>query len=138
MTTGPFVTALLLTRSPRLAEQAVVRAIGRSGCNAESVLRNSIAESLKVRVDVSDWEIAVSSAILPGDLRWLLGGPLRRQRCIVLRLLVGMTREECAEALNIEPSLVDLEVVEGVMRLAAGRSQTKNGYMTGEQMSCTT
>jgi hypothetical protein len=121
MTTEAFITALLLTRSPRLAEEAVIRALERSDSSAESVLRKTVTEALKVGVDASNIEVSVSSAILPPELRWLLAVPFQRQRCFVLRFLVCMTREECAQALNIEPSLVDQEVVEAVTRRAVSR-----------------
>ena len=115
MTTLAFVTALLLTRSPRLAEEAVIRAIRTSDYSAESILSNTIAESLKFSIDVSRSEVSASTAILPCELRWLLDLPVRSQRCFVLRVLVRMTREECARALHIEPSLVDPAVVQAVV-----------------------
>jgi len=100
-----FRTAVLLTGGVRQAEAAVLEAIGR--VNPERVsddaflltcVRTSIVPSRRFRPAVTDTESA-SSILAPELKRILLLAPYFRQ-ALVLRVLLGLSEDEC-ERLNV-------------------------------------
>ena len=101
-----FRTALLLTGDARTAEVAVTRAI--DACEALSpggLLIEAVRSAVRRRTQLSNGPYEVDG--LPVELRRLfMLQPLLRH-CFVLRILVGLFPEVCAELLEI--SVIEFE-----------------------------
>ena len=95
-----FRTALLLTGDTRTAEMAVTRAI--DACEALSpggILIEAVRSAVRRRTKLSNCPYEVDG--LPVELqRLFMLQPLLRH-CFVLRILVGLLSEVCAELLEI-------------------------------------
>jgi hypothetical protein len=117
-----FRTALLLTGDTRTAEVAVRRAI--DACEALSpggILIEAVRSAVRRRTKLSNGPYEVEC--LPTELRRLfMLQPLPRH-CFVLRVLVGLSPEVCAELLEI--SIIEFEdaVYEALTQLPILSSQ---------------
>jgi hypothetical protein len=95
-----FRTALLLTGDTRTAEAAVIHGIGAcENLSPGSLLIEAVRSAVRWRAKSS--EDAYEVACLPPELRRLFTlRPLLRH-CFVLRILVRLSPEVCAELLDI-------------------------------------
>lgn len=108
-----FITSILLTRSAKRAEVAMLEGINSSDSGAESGLQLLFA-SIAASVDAefllpephSD-EIEEAYSLLHAGLRPLLRLPANLRRCFVLRYLAALPREACARFLQVTISKVD-------------------------------
>ena len=110
-----FTATLLLVGGVEQAEAAMADAIGRM--DAESIsnlalLRECARAALAVP---SGNDIEDASSLLPLELRRVLRLPLELRRSFVLRMLAGLSREECAD-LNVRDS--DENVCAAIQELA--------------------
>ena len=97
---GAFRTALLLTGDTRTAEAAVMHGIGVcEDLSPGGLLIAAVRSAVRRRTKLSDGPYEVEC--LPHELRRLfMLQPLPR-RCFVLRVLVGLSPEVCAELLEV-------------------------------------
>jgi hypothetical protein len=95
-----FRTALLLTGDTRTAEAAVMQGIGACGeVSSRGLMIEAVRSAVRRRTKSSDGPYEVEC--LPLELRRLfLLQPLPRH-CFVLRVLVGLSPEVCAELLEV-------------------------------------
>ena len=101
-----FRTALLLTGDTRTAEAAVMQGIGAcEDVSSGDLLIEAVRSAVRRRTKSSDGPYEVDG--LPAELRRLfMLQPLFRH-CFVLRILVGLSPEVCAELLEI--SVIEFE-----------------------------
>ncbi|HMH07615.1 MAG TPA: hypothetical protein VK579_13130 [Terriglobales bacterium] len=103
-----FRTALLLTGSSFIAEAATLDAIHSEDPDQVQdgrLLRAAIVAAMAM--GFSDMpELDEVSSILPLELRRVLRLPAELRRCFVLRILAGLSGEECSH-LHMSISLVD-------------------------------
>jgi hypothetical protein len=95
-----FRTALLLTGDTRIAEAAVM--CGIRACEDLSpggLLIETVRSAVRRRTKSSDGPYEVEC--LPPDLRRLFTLQPRLRHCFVLRILMGLSPEVCAEVLDI-------------------------------------
>jgi len=107
-----FLTAILLTGSVRQAETAVlegIRSLNIDAASEEEILRTSAAAALHARQRYRrrPGETAQSSSLVPGELRRVLQLPSNLRHCFVLRFLIAMPREFCAQLLGLDASALD-------------------------------
>jgi DNA-directed RNA polymerase specialized sigma24 family protein len=107
-----FLTALLLTGSAELAEDAVVDALDvwDESEEDEALLHAAARAAVAPRggaktARYEDAESAVS--LLPMELRGILRLSSERRQCLVLRVLVGLSRRACARVLEMHVRQVD-------------------------------
>ena len=101
-----FRTALLLAGTTKTAEAAVMDGIGDcEDLSHGSLLIEAVKSTIRRRTKSTDAPAALES--LPPELRRLFVlQPLLRD-CFVLRILAGLSREVCAELLDV--SISELE-----------------------------
>ena len=117
-----FRTALLLTGDTRTAEAAVMHGIGVcEDLSPGGLLIEAVRSALRRRTKSSEGPCEVEC--LPPELRRLfLLQPLPRH-CFVLRILVGLSPEVCAELLEISVIEFEDSVYEALTRLPILSSQ---------------
>src|SRR5438552_12419074 len=95
-----FRTALLLTGATRTAEEAVIHGIAScEDLSHRALLMETVRSAIGRRTKPADGPYDVDS--LPTELRRLFNlQPLLRE-CFVLRILVGLSPNVCAELLDI-------------------------------------
>jgi hypothetical protein len=101
-----FRTALLLSGTSKTAEAAVMEGIG--GCKGLShgdLLIEVIKSTIRRRMKSAGAPDALE--LLPLELRHLFVLPPLLRDCFVLRILAGLSREVCAELLDV--SVIELE-----------------------------
>ena len=116
-----FRTALLLTGDVRTAEAAVSHAIGVcEDLSPSGLLIEAVRSAVRRRTKSSDGLNEVDG--LPDELRRLfMLQPLLRH-CFVLRILVGLSPEVCAELLEISATEFEDAVYGALIELALLRS----------------
>ncbi len=124
-----FITSILLTRSAKRAEIAMLEGIESSDFGTEPGMRMLFA-SIAASVDAEfllpepqSQEIEEASSILHAGLRPLLRLPANLRRCFVLRYLAALPREVCARFLQVTLARVDefsCAAVRELARLAEG------------------
>ena len=114
-----FLTAHLLTGRRELAEAAIQEAIDSwdpedEGLEmlSERVLRAALRESGE------DPEIVTSEPALPDELEAVLQLSPRFRQCIVLRVMLGRSRDACAGLLGLAPERVDDDTCAALQCLA--------------------
>jgi len=126
-----FRTALLLTGSSFIAEAATLDAIHSEDPDQVQdgrLLRAAIVAAMAM--GFSDMpELDEVSSILPLDLRRVLRLPAELRRCFVLRILAGLSGEECSH-LHMSISLVDERTRAAASELVAIR-QTESRDSAG-------
>jgi hypothetical protein len=119
-----FTTSLLLTGSAERAERAVLKGIetlSQDRLSADVVLRATIRAAVAPEVTtgketVSERELVVSR--LPIELRRVLLLPRSLRHAFVLRLLLGLPRDECLRLLQLDDGKLDAHVVSAAVALA--------------------
>lgn len=102
-----FVTALLLSGSPEMAEDALLegmRSSDNSGISDDDLLQQVAAAA--VRTEAAPFAQA-GAVQLPVELHNLLHLPPDLRRCFVLRFLVALPREACARLLRLGVQQID-------------------------------
>ena len=108
-----FITALLLTANVERAEAAMRRATKAPDLDnmpADSLIRGAVTFALKQQcetVEETREQLEYASSILPFGLRRVLQLATDLRQCFVLRVLMGLPREDCARLLCLEVSEVD-------------------------------
>jgi hypothetical protein len=121
-----FLTTLLLTGSAKQAEVAILDAISEmrpeESCDGLFLDALRAAVRLEAQAPARVEEPGYVPAILPLELQRVLHLPLDLRRCFVLRVLVGLPREECSRLLQVDSQHVD-EGARGAMRELVGLEQ---------------
>jgi len=119
---GTFIAALLLTGSAEGAEAAVlegIRVMEQDGCEGEAFLQGTMAASIASNNRLPAFgEQEHAASLLPAELHRVLRLSGDFRRCFVLRVLVGLSREDCAQLLETEMHRID-ELVCASMRALA-------------------
>jgi hypothetical protein len=127
-----FRTALLLTGSSFIAEAATLDAIHSEDPDQVQdgrLLRAAIVAAMAM--GFSDMpELDEVSSILPLELRRVLRLPAELRRCFVLRILAGLSGEECSHLLDMSIGLVDERTRAAASELVAIR-QTESRDSAG-------
>ena len=120
-----FCTALLLTGAMKTAEAAVMQGIGAcEDLSPRGLLIEASRAAVQRCTKSSDGPCEVER--LPPELRRLfLLQPLPRQ-CFVLRILVGLTLEVCAELLEISLTEFEGALYAALIELPLHRSPKAN------------
>ena len=117
-----FRTALLLTGDTRIAEAAVTQSIGAcEDLSPSALLMEAVRSAVPRRPKSSDGQYEVDG--LPAELRRLFLLQPLFQRCFVLRILVGLSPEVCAELLEISVTQFEDAVYAALTELSPLRSQ---------------
>ena len=132
-----FRTALLLTGDTRTAEAAVVHGIGVcEDLSPGGLLTEAIKSAVRRRT--KSWDGPHEVECLPPELRRLfMLQPLPRN-CFVLRVLVGLSPEVCAELLEVSVTEFENAVYRALTQLpllCSPRAQPMNvmpGVMSGD------
>lgn len=127
------LTVLLLTRSAAHAEAAVLHAIesmDAEGYSSDTLLLESVRAALATARDpgAGAREIESAAELLPIELRRVLRLPLDLRSCYVLRLLAGLSREQCAGLLETSVEHVDEHVCSAATRLASTAASSLRIY----------
>jgi hypothetical protein len=102
-----FVVAHLLTGSTGRAESAVLEAIGswRPESEGQQALLSHVLHAALRTTGGKQPDVAASC--LPAQLEAIVNLPLRPRQCLVLRILIGLPRQVCAELLRLRSQRVD-------------------------------
>jgi DNA-directed RNA polymerase specialized sigma24 family protein len=114
-----FITALLLIGDADRAEAVVLTGIDK--LDLETTTRQSLLEQVagEAATIVPNAGPPPASLNLDPQLRRVMELPTPLRRCFVLRVLVGLGLQKCAETLQLEPGMVDAFAVEASCRLAS-------------------
>jgi hypothetical protein len=113
-----FITALLLIGDVARAEGAVLNAINK--VDFETPKRQALLEQVArdaVAIFANDCSTPAAITLDP-HLSRVMELPMRLRHCFVLRILVRLDLQQCAEMLRIEPVMVDALAVEASCKLA--------------------
>jgi len=119
-----FTTSLLLTGSAERAERAVLEGIetmGQDHVSAHVVLKATIRAAVAPEVMTGReafWEREPAVSRLPIELRRVLLLPTFLRHAFVLRLLLGLPRDECSRLLQLDAGALDAHVVSAAVALA--------------------
>ena len=123
-----FLTALLVAGDSEHAEAATAHAI-RSIDGPDVSDEALIVAALKAAISSSperparDWDLDGELSFLPPALRRLSRLTMDHRNCFVLRMLVGLSREECSCVLGCSPKHIDEGTCAAMVNLAAGSSE---------------
>jgi hypothetical protein len=103
-----FLMAHLLTADTACAERVTMEAIGswNPGDETESVFLRNVLDAA-VRAPSRSNEAAQTGSCFPAELRAVLELEPGLRRCFVLRILVGLPKEECARLLRLDSHSVE-------------------------------
>jgi hypothetical protein len=124
--TKSFITALLLVGNVCDAEAAVCNAIDSMDLDqpsAGSLIRLTVVAAIRsaeVESGVGDYSSAIP--LLPLELSRLMSLAAGFRKCFVLRILLAISREECARLLRISLTQVDERACAGAQQLARARA----------------
>jgi len=118
-----FRTALLLTGDARHAESAIIDAISAGDSNdlsPQSIFSDVVKAAVSPGREMPAQEAhpALALSILPPELRPVLLLSRSRRHCFVLRVLAGLSREECCRLLQMDVRQIDEECGEAARELA--------------------
>jgi len=103
-----FTAAFLICAHVRRAEAAVMQSIS-AGClspvTAEMLIRRSVVAAMSVSDDRDG-----DAYGLPPELQRVVQLPALQRRCYALRVLLGWSREDCAQLMKLSTTQVDNEV----------------------------
>ena len=124
-----FVAAILLTGSCTRAEHSIVKAIGTAiPCpgSMPAVLEEAIR--IAVEPEMLDGEERVCEpetpvSWLPPELRRVMRLSQADRQAFVLRLLLGLPRDQCSQLLQMEGGELDERIVSAVLALASIENQ---------------
>jgi DNA-directed RNA polymerase specialized sigma24 family protein len=117
-------TVLLLTGGTKRAEAAVLNGIAELALgqlSAGHLIRESAKAAVQRRADLEDQSDPLLS-MLPLELRRLFLLVPRNRECFVLRVLVGLTSEVCAEMLHVPICEVDDALYMALQELPRGET----------------
>jgi hypothetical protein len=132
-------TALLLTGGAKPAEAAVLDGIAElalghlSGTN---LIRESAKAAVQRRADLEDHSEPLF-VVLPLELRRLFLLVPKNRECFVLRVLIGLTPEVCAEMLRVPICEVDDALYTALRELPHGETYNMNRTCSSAQTSST-
>ena len=127
-----FFSALLLTRSTQRAEAAVLESIESLAPDEsfdEAILRSAIHASITAHAQaelLSPQELEAAFAAVPLELRGVLALPADLRHCFVLRILLQLTPESCAQILNLNTEDLDRYTCEALWSLPAYQVHASN------------
>jgi hypothetical protein len=125
-----FTAAILLTGSAERAECAVLEGIetlGEDDVSEHMVLQATIRAAVKPEMmadEESPWEPQPAVSWLPIQLRRVLVLPLDLRHAFVLRLLLGLPRDQCSRLLQLDDGTLDEHVGQAAIVLAQRHSFT--------------
>lgn len=123
-----FIAAILLTGSCTRAERSVVEAIGTAiPCAGlmSTVLEKAIRVAVRPEVfDGQDRAREPSPHLLwlPPELRRVMRLSKTDRQAFVLRLLLGLPRDECSQLLQLDNEEIDEHIVSAALALAGMKS----------------
>jgi DNA-directed RNA polymerase specialized sigma24 family protein len=123
-----FLAALLVAGDSEQAEAATAHAI-RSIDGPDVSDEALIVAALKAAISssqeraVGDWDLDGELSFLPPALKCLSRLGMDHRNCFVLRMLVGLSREECSRVLGRSPKQIDEVTCTAMVNLAAGISK---------------
>ena len=113
-----FITALLLIGDIDRTEAIVVSAI--NNLDFETATRHALLERVvrdAVATSPANAGFAPTSITLAPQLRKVIDLPGSMRHCFVLRILVRLDRQQCADSLRIEGDVIDELAIEAAYRL---------------------
>ncbi len=120
-----FRAAHLLTASVHLAESAVLRAIDSFDPDGDSeetlfqsVMHAAVQGAIEARLSSASNQSASTGSFVPVELQSVLDLSQNLRRCFVLRVLVGMSRRDCARLLGLNTRSVDQHTCAALQCLA--------------------
>jgi DNA-directed RNA polymerase specialized sigma24 family protein len=125
MVSKAFLTALLLTGSAERAEAAILEGNAARDLDStpnEGLFRGAVNAAIELYSETSEQppeDLEHASCMLPFELRRVLHLPPALRHCFVLRFLVGLPREVCAQLLHLEIHQVDERARTAVLELPA-------------------
>ncbi len=124
-----FVAAILLTGSCTRAEHSVVKAIG-TAIPCPGLMSAVLEEAIRIAVEpeIIDGEERTCEpetpvSWLPPELRRVMRLSQPDRQAFVLRLLLGLPRDQCSQLLQIEGGELDERIVSAVLALASIENQ---------------
>jgi DNA-directed RNA polymerase specialized sigma24 family protein len=117
------LTAHLLTGNLQQAEAITLGAIGswRPGEEDEQVLfQNVLDAAARAQVEPSKNNPDRSASYLPNELKAVLRLAPQLRSCFVLRILVGLPAQACAQSLSLQSDMVERYTCDAVQCLARG------------------
>jgi hypothetical protein len=122
-----FLAALMLTGSIDAAEQAVSEAIATSGCDV--AMDEMLVATAKCAIQIDDEGLrrAEIPSGLPPELQRLFLFSSIGRRCLVLRMLMGLTLENICGILNLQRDEVDGALCRALSDLAGVQSALAPG-----------
>jgi hypothetical protein len=127
-----FTTALLLTANLEQAEAATldgIRWLDPEEASEEALFLASVKAAIASRRQATEQpeELDRASSILPPELVRVLRLSLDLRHCFVLRVLAGLSREDCARLLHLGIEHVDEGTSAAARTLAGIFTQEKTG-----------
>jgi hypothetical protein len=125
-----FTAAILLTGSAELAECAVlagIEALGADDVSEHMVLQATIRAALNPELMADEegpWDPQLGVSWLPIQLRRVLLLPRDLRHAFVLRLLLGLPRDQCSRLLQLDGGKLDEHVGQAATFLAQRDSFT--------------
>jgi hypothetical protein len=123
-----FIAAMLLTGCTERAERAVVDAIdalGEDDISGHMVLQATIRAAVTPGLTADEegpWQPQPAVSWLPIQLRRVLLLPRDLRHAFVLRLLLGMPRDQCSRLLELDDGKLDEHVRQAAIFLAQRHS----------------
>lgn len=120
-----FLTAILLTGSQERAEATLMETIRLWHTTEPLVLSRVAIRALTDGVNRSAGIASLSdaAAIVPRELRSVLDLPESARQCYVLRILNGLSRDDCADLLRVSSSEIDQQTCAALQRLSQPHSR---------------
>ena len=123
-----FLTALLVAGDSEQAEAATayaIRSINRPGGSDEAVIVAALTAAISSSREqpATSWDLDGELSFLPPALKRLSRLAMDHRHCFVLRMLVGLPREECARVLACPPKQVDECTCAAMVKLATGKAE---------------
>jgi DNA-directed RNA polymerase specialized sigma24 family protein len=119
-------TVLLLAGSAARAEDAMfeaIHAMDPDQISEEALVRGAITAAVTAgrAAPAKRRDSDPASSALPPELRRVLRLPTDLRHCFVLRILAGLSREDCAQLLTLSIPAVDERTCDAARRLAGVR-----------------
>jgi hypothetical protein len=134
-----FCTALLLTGGTKRAEAAVLDAIAELALDqlsGGSLILGSAKAAIQRRADLED-QSGRPFSMLPFELRRLFLLVPTNRDCFVLRVLIGLTPEQCSEMLHLSICEVEDGLYTALQELPRGETYNMDRTCSSAQTSST-